>query len=549
MKRLVFFIFFIGTSLSANKHEQMISDVESIGNVFKVHYAPVLWKKEHKHWDLHHQVELSKGSINHNNKLTVKEYQKIVRRFFRSMHDYHCSVRFHSTEFAALPFEVVGAENRYFITDVMPGATKDALHKGDELITFNGRPIHEVILELQREEFGTDHPGTDRALATVFLTKRIASSGSDVPKGTVTVGVNSCFASRRIRTLNFNWFYKPEKITHYETVSAKIDQGGWNRMMLTPLYAELAPVNEGMIELSSHKLGDKEGYLPNLGKVLWTYDTKGSFRAYLFEHQGKKIGYVRIPHYVGGENEIKEFATIIRFFEENSSQLVIDQLNNPGGSVFYLYALASLLTPNILETPKHRLTITPREVEFAVNSIPSLQEIKNDKQARKVMGETLSGYPVTLEAARNFLQFCSFIVSEWNANKRLTGPTFLYGVDQIHPYPGLHYSKPILMLINELDFSGGDFMPAILQDNKRAVLMGAKTAGAGGFVAKSSFPNRFGIDYFYYTASIAHRIDQNPIENLGVTPDIPYTLKPEDLQGGYQNFVKEILRNVDGMSP
>jgi len=544
MIRILFLTCFLFSALSASKHEQMIADLESIGNVFKVHYAPVLWKKQHKHWDLHQQVELSKDSINLNNKLTVKDYQQIVRRFFRSIHDYHCSVRFHSTEFAALPFEVVGAEDRYFVTDVKEGGIpqKSILSEGDEIVTFNGRPIHDVILELQREEFGTDHPGTDRSLATIFLTRRFASSGSSVPNGIAEIGVRSP-SRKHTKTMRLNWYYRPEKITHYEKVNAELDRGGWERMMLTPLYAELTTPYS--LEVSRHDLGHKEGFLPPMGKVLWSHDSKATFRAYLFEHNGKKIGYVRIPHYRGAEEEVMEFSEIIRFLEKTSDALVIDQLNNPGGSVFYLYALASMLTQTRLETPKHALTITPREVEFAVNTIPALQGIEDDAQARKTMGHTISGYPVTLEAARHLLQFCRFIVDEWNANHTLTGPTFLYGVNQINPYPNIHYTKPILMLINEMDFSGGDFMPAILQDNKRAVLMGVKTAGAGGFVAKTSFPNRFGIDYFYYTASIALRIDQNPIENLGVTPDIPYALTPDDLQGGYQSFVREILKNLD----
>ena len=152
----------------------------------------------------------------------------------------------------------------------------------------------------------------------------------------------------------------------------------------------------------------------------------------------------------------------------------------------------------------------------------------------------MGGYPVTSQTAQFLLDFCRFIISEWKKGNTLTGPIHLYGVDHVNPHPDANYTKPILMLINELDFSGGDFMPAIMQDNKRAFLMGGKTAGAGGFVAKSSFPNRYGIDYFFYTASIAKRIDSNPIENLGVSPDLPYDLTPFDIQHKYQGFRAEI---------
>ncbi len=53
------------------------------------------------------------------------------------------------------------------------------------------------------------------------------------------------------------------------------------------------------------------------------------------------------------------------------------------------------------------------------------------------------------------------------------------------------------MLINEMDMSCADFMPAILQDNKRATLFGSRTAGAGGHVLSFNFPNIHGIADFF----------------------------------------------------
>jgi C-terminal processing protease CtpA/Prc len=104
-----------------------------------------------------------------------------------------------------------------------------------------------------------------------------------------------------------------------------------------------------------------------------------------------------------------------------------------------------------------------------------------------------------------------------------------------------------MVLINELDFSGGDFFPAIMQDNKRAVILGTRTAGAGGYVLQYQFPNLSGIYLFSLTGSLAERDGGDMIENLGVTPDVGYELTPDDLEFGYQGYKSKIVSTMEEM--
>jgi C-terminal processing protease CtpA/Prc len=166
--------------------------------------------------------------------------------------------------------------------------------------------------------------------------------------------------------------------------------------------------------------------------------------------------------------------------------------------------------------------------------------VKTDKQAQEVLGKTSAGYPVDMQFFQNMCDYSQFIVDQWNQGKTLTDATHLDGVDQIQPSKVASYTKPILLLINELDFSGGDFFPAIMQDNKRATLFGTRTAGAGGFVRDVQFPNRLGISGFSMTGSIAERADHQPIENLGVRADVQYQPTAADMQGGFQDYVKAV---------
>jgi C-terminal processing protease CtpA/Prc len=138
------------------------------------------------------------------------------------------------------------------------------------------------------------------------------------------------------------------------------------------------------------------------------------------------------------------------------------------------------------------------------------------------------------------------IVAEWDAGHKLTRPYWISGVDHINP-ADVHYTRPILLLTNHLDFSGGDFFPTILQDNKRVTILGSRTAGAGGYVNNVKIPNNIGIDAFRVTESIAERVSGNPIENLGVTPDILYEMTPADYQTNFKPYTSKIQATVDSL--
>jgi hypothetical protein len=227
--------------------------------------------------------------------------------------------------------------------------------------------------------------------------------------------------------------------------------------------------------------------------------------------------------------------------------MVIDQVNNPGGSVFYLYSLASMLATQPLVTPLHRMAIDQASAFSALNEIDELETIKNDDDAQKKLPSQAIGFPVTYEFAKFMLSYSKFIVSEWNAGHKLSNPYWIGGVDHINPAK-VHYSKPILLLINHLDFSGGDFFPTILQDNKRVTILGSQTAGAGGYVNDVELPNNVGINAFRVTQSIAVRQEGQPIENLGVKPDIAYEMTVEDFTQNFAPYVKAIQAAVANLT-
>jgi len=84
-----------------------------------------------------------------------------------------------------------------------------------------------------------------------------------------------------------------------------------------------------------------------------------------------------------------------------------------------------------------------------------------------------------------------------------------------------------------------------MQDNQRAVIFGTKTAGAGGHVVETRFPNLLGIKAFITTGSLGYRLNGKPIENLGVTPDIMQEVTENDIKNEYQDYIKALHQAID----
>lgn len=545
-----------------------LSDLDTIHSIFEVKYAPLTWKGEFANWELNQSIQNAKNKIDSLPNPSLKDCQIIIRDFFNSTLDYHVGICFHSTESASLPFLVKGAEKRYFICDVdqcMINQSRFPFEVGDEILAFDRRPVHEVIEELRLREYGSNTYETDLALAELTLTNRRSALGHVIPKGEVVI-IGKKKGEDKERVVKLKWDYIPEKIRDlsklgrlqtscYEPSSYASKSDLKTALRKSQFFEKLMVFQQWdcsyagtRTEVSKHALGSRDGFLPSLGEKTWESGSDWNFSAYIFQTaNGKKVGYVRIPHYMADVEELDEFGAIMNYFQKRTDALIIDQLNNPGGSVFYLYALVSTLIDKPIYAPKHHITLTQDEVHRALYLLPYLEQVKDDATARTVLGDEVGGYPVDFEYVNLMKKFCHFLVDQWNEGKLFTEPTHLYGVDKIKPHPRYRYSKPILLLINSLDFSGGDFFPAIMQDNKRATLMGTRTSGAGGYVLVNEFPNHTGIMAFQLTGSIAKRINKKPIENLGVKPEIPYELTVEDLQGDYQHFADAIVEVVESL--
>ena len=543
----------------------MVGSLDTMASILDQSYAPKHWKKEFANWDLYREVEKAKNQITPST--SVREYHVILRDFFYSMQDYHVGVSFLRSESASLPFTVRESQGRYFIVWINRENFSEAAFPfsvGDEIVTFNEKPIQEEI-DFILSELGTNTVKTQTTLATIRLTSRRAYNAMTVPKGLVHLGIRKK-GETRVHEYETAWDYVEDvvdvdAVVPHETPSRSILALELEKptrkllnspMMLGAPYSASLKIKKEKNIVNPYSLGKRDSFLPKLGKLVWESEKENFFQAYIFRKDSHRIGYIRIPSYIADDGKYESsflaFQKIIRQFEDDTDMLVIDQHHNPGGSVFYLYALASALSDRSLKTPLHHRSIDYNLVIEDQLLLKQLESVKNDEDAQRVLeAKTIQGYPINMNTVRMIRNSINFISEQWEAGKTLTDPYYIVGANQLPPHPDGHYTKPILVLVDELDFSGGDFFPAILQDNKRATIMGTRTAGAGGYVEQVIFPNILGIYSFSVTKSLAKRVNDNPLENLGVSPDIPYVMTPEDYQENYGPYKAAILETIENM--
>jgi hypothetical protein len=543
-------IFTASFHLFAFDKERMAADLDIIQNEFAISYAPTDWKKELFQWDLNVEINKAKEKLYACDLKNLKEYHQIIRNFFSSLKDMHTAISFYTTEYAALPFLIQGAEDRYFVTwrnEDWGYQNKQVLNIGDEVLAFNDQPLREIVNEILAVSYGGACENSFQRLAELQLTVRDAETLSSIPEGLVKVTYKKK-ETEEIKNIYLEWYHAEEKIiNNYMAPKWTSEKLGCH-----PFFHKLRalPLNERWKnfehQCSGQVLGALKSFLPRLGKVTWQSHSP-HFDAYIFQTPaGKSVGYIRIPDFEGDIYIYEEFRSLINVMETRTHKLVVDVMNNPGGYAFYALAMASCLANKPLDNLKERILITQEDLFFALNDAKELEDVVSDKDAEAVLGDDICGYTVNKRLAKDLLKHTEFIKDQFSKGNYLTDFGYLEGISQIYPDPQGHYTKPLVLLINSLSISCGDVLPALLQDNQRATIVGTSSAGAGGYIIKRRYSNRFAVGEMTLTGSMIYRSNGLPLENLGVQPDKEYRFTPNDYKHKYSGFVaflQEVLDN------
>lgn len=534
---LIVFDLFYSSTIEARlltKTDKLVRSIDNVEEVLDFHYALDQWKKQHVGWDYQIELEILRQKIKRGQLDETLSVRNALKKTIDRSRDRHLQVRFASFESASLPIEIKSIKEdrtslrRYFISNINRDSisrNKFSFGIGDEIVSWNGRPIVKEVEHLSPLVHTASHPFIDKE-----LTRRYGSWGHVVPQGKVELGIKKKNEERVVEA-NLSWKYTKELL---QPRVLEDDQGN----LLLP------------IPNKSSGLHKEKSFVPFLGQMLSPVDEKSEFYHYDFKSEinKKNYSYVRIQNFKTRRRDkaVASFKGIIEKIEKDSriSAVVIDLNDNSGGRIPYMYALLSLLSDKPMSALKYSYKISGEERIEANAMLLNTYGIETDKDAVQKLGKSFDGYPVSKNFTDLLRKEAEHLLNYWSRGVFLTAPHFSQGVENIVPYPkSLHLTKPILVLVNGLTSSAGEFFASILQDSGRAKIFGERTAGAGGDVRTYKFANYIDIESMRVTRGMIFRPNGQPIENLGVRPSagFEYDLTSKDLQYGYESYRRAVL--------
>ena len=503
--------------------EQKLNDLNELVAMIKGGYGPLEYKKSNYGIDIN-KLNAKYTKLISESKNNSEFYYHVIK-FVAEFNDSHFGARIPTDHKGTLGFSTDLIDGKVLIEKVdREKLTKEvfAFEKGDEVISLNGIPVEKIMNELM-PFMGQGAKVTARRKAATLVSNRY---GSIVPvqDGKLKVKIRKG-SSEFIEEVELEWILSgtplDEYISQIKNLGQRFSLGKTN-------YSNISLIKDPTFERSYQCSGNTRVKIPEDATIIM----KKPFVAYYHKTEKGNIGYLRIPHYSPSESDPSLNAYELRFaqyeyavseLEKNTVGLIIDQDHNCGGSVSYLHQIVSL---------------------FALKPFAPVQfELLATKQSylgfKSWMNKTYE-YTIDYQDGQNVVDL---IKDTWlNKSSFLTEKTSLSGKTSIEPNQ-THYTKPIIILIDENSGSGGDAFPATMQGIGRAKLLGTRTMGAGGHVIKLPALSNSQINV-NMTKSLFYHPNSVAIENNGATPDIEYRHTRDDFIYEYRGYQKFYLNEL-----
>jgi hypothetical protein len=445
--------------------EQKLQDFLYVADSYAVQYGPYEWKLRAFGFDMLDMRPWLEKVRRTTNDL---EHAELLIDFTSSLDDAHVSVQFPFNYSGSLGLTLDIYDGKVLIDSInrtrLP-ASRFPFQVGDELLAVDGRPVREWIAEFRKYSRAANPESTDRSAAARIAT-RSQSGIPSLPVFPAEAAVQIVRQSGAVETYQLPWLVTGERGTGFgrmvspgprasRSASASLDSRedempAYWRHMAPYLEASVPAEHFGVLSIGArapiYRL--PANFVTRQGANAADFFLSGTYNA-----EGLRIGYIRIPSFSAPSAALalQQFETEMRFFEANTDGLIIDAMRNPGGSVAFVEGIAQRLHTRPFRTLGF-------EVRATAGWVFSLQASLNAARAAGAEQWVVNLLEANLAQVRQ-------------ANREVrgrTGPISLNatGSLDLQPSPSA-YSKPIVYLTDAFSASGGDMLPAILQDSGR----------------------------------------------------------------------------------
>lgn len=535
--------------------EEGMEDLETIITQMKRHYGPLEYKEKRFAFSFDAKANEAREAM----KLAESEFDKfaVMKVFLGEFEDGHVSLSFpgNAKEFSAYdagvflaPYKGDDGKYKALVAYADDYANGVGVSIGDEVLSIDGKSpwdIHDIIKKYDwwGNEVTDRHSIYNTLHRPVFIPEIL-------PSGPTTV-VKLKSAQGSEYTVDLPW-------------NRKVISVGKIQPLLKPVDANMTVGNAGYYNASVQGnvlgMGEKLPFFmsPRVGNeyrpIIVTpsafalgaegisiddvsveaVDGSKEFAIYgaMYRYQGKSILLVRQATYspeIEADHMIAAYRALLKEYEAQVDVLVVDQTHNPGGSLAYAEDFFRLFIPmgqqagNLVQAHN----ADRRWIYDFGNWAEHLREVEKDN-----VGAQLA-------------ELSARIVDDaMNEGKAMTAPLPFIGPKRI---TASHYSwsKPILVLADELAGSCGDIFPMLMKRNGIAKIFGQRTMGLGGNVEEvAKLPNTQAAlnitrGLFTIFKEGENYTDADMVENNGITPDILRELTVNDFREGYVSYVAD----------
>lgn len=493
--------------------DQRLADFRNLVDLYARRYASIQWKQTALNFDVLNMAPWTAKVSAVTNDL---DFYDLMVEYVSDLVDAHDQYLIPSDFDAYLGFSVDIYDGKVLIdfidSDYPPPASFTA-KVGDELVSVDGKSAADLVkfftkyvsggnprstqrfaAELITDRYQTEYPRAHEVgdIATVvILHQNGATESFDVPWqkfGTALTGLGASPGPRTAQSLAL----KP-RTRGVRVPAARVPAGQqfFSKLHNYSLAQQINVVGFGAL---APVFAPPNGFVQRLGKRVFDTIYSGTYAA----PDGTKIGFIRIPDFVNPATS--DLDKEIKYFQANTDALVVDVMRNPGGSVCLAEEILSRLTTHDFQGTSAELRIDWNDI-FEVNqelANADFFELDDDQIAQLKLFQT------------------EFQKAYYGKGNGRTGALPICASTTTRNAVATAYTKPVLVLVDEMSASAADMFAALVQDNHVAPLFGYRTMGAGGS-PEEDFVGIYSEGDTRVTRSLLVR--QQPV----VTPEYPTT--------------------------